>query len=381
MIQAVAVLPPGLEACGADELAALGADAIEARPRAVACRCDMATLYRLHLQARLPFRILRELARLPCRGPEDLHHGIADAIDWDRWLPPQRSLRVDVSGRAPGLMHSHITAVQVKNALVGRQLQRWGDRSRVDRHQPDLAIHIHLARGEAVLSLDGSGGSLHRRGYRPAVGDAPLKENLAAGLIALSGWDGSCPLVDPLCGSGTLLLEAACRHWRRAPGLQRPDGPRSWPLQHWADFDADLWRRERQAASGAALPVSPAGPPLLGLERDPAILEQARGNAARAGVAAALSLQQGDFRSLEPPDGPGVLVCNPPYGLRLGDEDALEALYGDLGSMVRERCSGWTLWLLSGNPRLTRALRLRASRRIPVSNGGINCRWLRYEIR
>jgi putative N6-adenine-specific DNA methylase len=380
-----AVVPPGLEEPAAAELLALGAAEVRPLRRAVACRTDLATYYRLHLRARLPFRLLRQLATFPCRSRDDLHAGVQAAADWGRWLPPERSLRVEASGSLPGLNHSHYTALQVKNALVDLQRQRWGARSAVDLEDPDLCLHLHLSAGrpgqtpQAVLSLDGSGVSLHRRGYRPAMGLAPLKENLASGLIALTGWDGSVPLADPLCGSGTLLIEAAAMALGRAPGLDRP-----FSLQRWPDFTAALWQREVEAARALERQSLADGrplAPLLGLEHDAAVLEQARHNAAAAGLAPWLDLQRGDCRAFQPPPGPGVLVCNPPYGERIGEADALEALYADLGAMVKERCSGWTLWLLSGNPQLTGALRMKASRRIPVSNGGIDCRWLRYDIR
>jgi putative N6-adenine-specific DNA methylase len=390
-----AVVPPGLEEPAAAELVALGASEVRPLRRAVACRTDLAGFYRLHLGARLPFRFLRELARFPCRDRRELRRGVQAAADWDLWLPPERSFKVEASGSLPELNHSHYTALEVKNALVDRQRQRWGERSTVDLHAPDLCLHLHLSPtggGTAILSLEGGGGSgagsLHRRGYRAAMGLAPLKENLAAGLIALTGWDGSVPLVDPLCGSGTLLLEAAALALGRAPGLEANPAaaprPRPFGFQRWPDFDAALWRLEVASAAGRQRATLADGRPLapiLGLERDPQVLEQACANAAAAGLADRLQLQQGDFRALIPPSGPGVLVCNPPYGVRLGTDDDLEALYADLGRMVRERCSGWTLWLLSGNPELTGALRLKASRRIAVSNGGLDCRWLRYEIR
>lgn len=488
-----AVVPPGLEEVAAAELVSLGAEDVRPLRRAVACRTDLAGFYRLHLRARIPFRFLRELARFPCRGRRDLHQGIQNAADWDHWLPPEASFKVEASGSLPELNHSHYTALEVKNALVDLQRQRWGSRSTVNLEDPDLALHLHLSSGRpfgsggpiqpgnpygggrgnsgqgnsgrggrgrgstgnnedlgggmAILSLEGGGSSLHRRGYRAAMGLAPLKENLAAGLIALTGWDGSVPLVDPLCGSGTLLLEAAAMALGRAPGLKpavpatrpspqwresaldsaalagaaspfseaaglppetpapagaggiveaigfRGNGgpdtpaaaprPRTFSFERWPDFDAGLWWREVEAAAAQARPgradSSPV-PPLVGIEQDPEVLAQARANAAAAGLAQYLRLEPGDFREFSPPPGPGILVCNPPYGARLGQDDDLEALYGDLGRMVRERCGGWTLWLLSGNPALTGALRLKASQRIAVSNGGIDCRWLRYEI-
>jgi len=388
-----AVVPPGLEEVAAAELTALGAEAVRPLRRAVACRSDRAGFYRLHLRARIPFRFLRELARFPCHGRAELYRGVQNAADWEQWLPPEASFKVEASGSLPELNHSHYSALEVKNALVDLQRQRWGRRSLVDLEDPDRVLHLHLSPGRpgqggtAVLSLEGGGGSLHRRGYRAAMGLAPLKENLAAGLIALTGWDGSQPLVDPLCGSGTLLLEAAAQALGRAPGLlgppQRPQ-PRRFCFERWPDFDPLLWQREVAAAAALSRSGLADGrplAPLLGLERDPAVLAQARANAEAAGLADWIELRQGDFRELVPPPGPGILVCNPPYGARLGAEDNLESLYADLGRTLKDSCPGWTLWLLSGNPSLTVALRLKASRRLPVSNGGIDCRWLSYELR
>jgi putative N6-adenine-specific DNA methylase len=303
---------------------------------------------------------------------------------------------VEASGSLPELNHSHYTALQVKNALVDWQRQRWGARSMVNLEDPDLSLHLHLSPagrgggvgGTAILSLEGDGGSLHRRGYRAAMGLAPLKENLAAGLIALTGWDGSVPLVDPLCGSGTLLLEAAAAALGLAPGMLFDRGgkprPRRYGFEGWPDFEAGLWRQEVDAAIATLKPDLAAGRPLapvVGRERDPAVLEQARANATAAGLADQVQFQQGDFRDFVPPPGQGLVVCNPPYGARLGADADLEALYADLGRLLKERCGGWTLWLLSGNPALSGALRLKASRRVAVSNGGLDCRWLRYDLR
>jgi len=384
-IQATAVVPPGLEEAAAAELAALGAEAAKPLRRAVGFCCDLATFYRLHLQARLPFRILRQLASFPCHSRDDLYDGIQRAIDWDQWLPPERSFRVDASGSAPGLNHSHYSALQVKNALVDWQRQHWGARSSVELDSPDLSLHLHLGGGLASLSADGSGSSLHRRGYRARMGLAPLKENLAAGLIRLTGWDGSVPLADPLCGSGTLLIEAAAMALGRAAGLEAAtDQERTLALQRWCDFDPALWQQELQAARALARETLADGRPLaavVGSDADPEVIEQARANAVAAGVAPWVSLQRAACRDFQPPPGQGIVVCNPPYGARIGADDDLELLYGELGSMVKERCSGWTLWLLSGNPELTGALRMKASRRVPISNGGIDCRWLRYDIR
>ena len=374
-LEGVAVLPQGLETLGCDELVALGAHGVQPMRRAAAFQADMSCLYRLYLQSRLPFRLLREIAAFRCQGRNDLYDGIRIALNWEQWLPPSMSFRVDVTGTAPGLNHSHYSALQVKNALVDLQRELWGERSSINLDHPDLALHLHLNRGGAVLSLDGSGGSLHRRGYRAAMGAAPLKENLAAGLIRLTGWDGRVPLVDPCCGSGTLLIEAVTIALRQAPGLGRQFG-----LENWADFDSELWEREQHRARQRRRSDLDLAP-VVGYEQDPLVAEQARDNIRAAGLEGLISIQSGSFEQQTLPSGPGQLVCNPPYGSRIGANDDLEQLYRLLGSFLREQASGWQLWLLSGNASLTGALRLKANRRIPVSNGGIDCRWLNYVIR
>jgi putative N6-adenine-specific DNA methylase len=208
--------------------------------------------------------------------------------------------------------------------------------------------------------------------------------------MAITGWDGSVPLVDPFCGSATLLIEAVSRVLQRPPGLL--PGAALEPAHHaqarrfsclqWPDADLGLWRSEVVASAEQALAGSQQLlAPVIGLEQDPEVLEQARSNVAAAGLEAWIDLRQGDGCELIPPPGPGVLVCNPPYGERLGDEQALDALYHRFGRQLKDHCSGWSLWLLSGNAKLTRALGMKASRRVPVSNGGIDCRWLHYEIR
>ncbi|MFN9629859.1 MAG: class I SAM-dependent RNA methyltransferase [Cyanobacteriota bacterium] len=386
----IAVIPPGLEGVAAAELRQLGVTNPKPRRGSVSFWTDLPGLYKLHLRARLPFRFLRELSRFPCQSRSDLTQGVRQAIDWDSWLSPRQTLKVEVSGGTPALNHSHFTALEVKNALVDLQRQRWGTRSSVDRQNPDLVLHLHLHRhGEAVLSLDGGGGSLHRRGWRAAVGLAPLKENLAAGLIALTEWDGSCPLADPFCGSGTLLIEAACGALGRAPGLLspapgQPPRARDFSLRRWADFDPTLWQREVAAAHELARDTLADGrplAPLLGWDHNAEVLAQAQANAEAAGVAPWIRFELGDARTFTPPLGPGVIVTNPPYGERLGDREELEALYADLGLRLKQQAPEWTFWLLSGHPELTASLRLKATRRVPVSHGGTDCRWLRYDLR
>ena len=288
-VPCIAVLPQGLEAIGADELSVLGAKEVKPLRRAAAFDADMACLYRLHLQARLPFRLLREMSHFPCREREDLYDGIQQALDWEHWLHPSMSFRVDVTGTAQGLNHSHFTALQVKNAVIDRQRELWGERSSIDLEAPDLNLHLHLHRGEATLSLDGSGGSLHRRGYRAAMGAAPLKENLAAGLIRLCGWDGTTPLVDPLCGSGTLLIEAAAMALQLSPGFRR-----HFALESWADFDLNRCESERNRAKSRER-KNQTLPLIQGFEADPSIAAQARSNVQAAGLEHVVEIKTGSF--------------------------------------------------------------------------------------
>ena len=373
-MQVIAVLPQGLEEEGAKELVQLGAQSVKALRRSVSFEADMTCFYRLHLQSRLPFRFLREMARFHCDGPESLYAAIQNCVDWEKWLHPSMSFRVDVSGRCIGLTHSHFTALQVKNALVDLQRSIWKERSNVEIDNPDLCLHLHLNQSGGILSLDSSAGSLHRRGYRSAMGDAPLKENLAAGLVKITGWDGSVPLVDPLCGSGTLLIEAVSAAIGLAPGLNH-----SFLFEGWADFDLELWQEQKKLAKSSFCSQKKL-PLIVGCEQDPYIAEQAKSNIKAAGLQEFINIQNTHFREVVFPNEKGVILCNPPYGKRIGSNSDLKVLYSDLSNFIKNNASGWTLWLLNGNKELSNSICMKASRRFPVSNGGIDCRWLKYVI-
>ncbi len=373
-MRSIAVLPEGLEEEGKKELIELGAQSVTPLKRAVSFEADMACLYRLHLLARLPFRLLREIALLPCEEPKSLYYEVQNAFNWELWLPPSRSFRVDVTGTSKCLNHTHFTALQVKNALIDLQRGIWGKRSKIDLKDPDLCIHLHVNRNSAVLSLDGSGGSLHKRGYRAAIGEAPLKENLAAGLIRLTNWEKTTPLVDPMCGSGTFLIEAAYMAMNIAPGLRR-----TFAIEKWADFDIHLWEKEKaRAINQQTHSLAPAK--FLGCEQDSTTAKKARENIASAGLAEVIEIKTSSFQELLLPEDPGLLVCNPPYGKRLDSEKQLIELYSDLGNFAKKNASGWELWLLSGNRSLSRYLKMKCSKKHPINNGGIDCRWLNYKV-
>nr|AUG32647.1 putative RNA methylase family protein [Paulinella longichromatophora] len=378
LMKIIAVFPPGLELEGANEMIGLGAKDVHPLKRAVRAKVDMRCLYRLYLQARLPFRILRELTTFSCNSPQELYNNIQKAIEWEFWLHPSQSFRVKVTGSSENLTHSHYTALQVKNALVDLQMDLWNRRSLIDLETPDVCLHLHLDGTQAVLSVNGSSDSLHRRGWRANVGVAPIKENLAAGLINFTGWDGSTSLLDPLCGSGTLLIEAARKAIGRTPRLDQ-----NFILKNWADFDAHIWLEAKNDVSQGELNAISTFKiaSIIGIEKDEKTFEQALLNAELAGVSDFIEFKNEDFRSYRPSTKPGVIVCNPPYGIRLDTMDGLKNLYSELGLTVKQNYTGWQMWLLSGNSTLTGAIRMKASRNYSVSNGGIDCRWLNYKIR
>ncbi|KGG16889.1 MULTISPECIES: THUMP domain-containing class I SAM-dependent RNA methyltransferase [unclassified Prochlorococcus] len=370
----LAVLPQGLEEAGSVELKNLGATSVSSSRGSVRCKVDLACFYRLHLQARLPFRFLREISQFPCINQESLYTGVQNAFDWSKWLKPSTSFRVDVTGKTGDLNHSHFTALQVKNALVDLQRSIWGKRSDINLHCPALCIHLHLFSGYGILSLDTSATSLHRRGYRAAMGIAPLKENIAAGLIKLSNWNDSLTLLDPFCGSATFLLEAASISRGIASGLNR-----EFLFQTWPDFDKSLWINERSIAKTLFLPQKKL-PRIVGYEENLQIANQAKDNILSAGLNKDIEIISADFTKIRFPQLPGVIVCNPPYGKRIGKFNDLKTLYQEFGQFLKEYASGWDLWLLNGNAKLSNFLGMKCSRRFPVSNGGIDCRWLHYKI-
>ena len=371
----VASISQGLEKEGAKELIELGAKSVKASRRHILFEADMACLYRLHLRTRLSFRFLRELCRFPCHSPHELYGGVQTLIDWKNWLHPQKSFRVDVTGFGEGLSHTHFTALQVKNAIIDFQREHWGFRSSIDLSNPDICFHLHLANNQAVLSVDGTNSSLHKRGYRPAVGIAPIKETLAAGLIRMTEWDGTIHLVDPMCGSGTFLIEAVST----VLGLpSRMD--RKFLFKNWPDFDISLWDKELRMVQKMKT-IKRKLPKIIGCEVDAMIAHSAIDNIRKAGLENYIEIMNCPFQEFQLPSGLGLLICNPPYGKRIGDEKELPDLYKELGEFCKKQASGWDLWLLNGNPKLSKYVGMRANRRFQVNNGSIDCRWLNYKIK
>lgn len=368
-----ATVAPGLEAIAAEELTQLGAQSVETHFSGVAFQGDRRLLYQVNLWGRTLFRVLVPLTEFPCTSAKQLYQEVR-SIPWDKYLTPEDSLAVDCTGKNRALNHSHFSALQVKNAIVDQQREQFGSRSSVELDSPNLRINLHIHRDRATLSLDSSGSSLHRRGYRAAVGTAPLKETLAAGILKLARYSPELPFLDPLCGSGTLPLEAALQAANIAPGLFRE----RFGFENWPDFDATLWQTLKDEAQAARQDTCPAY--IGGSDWDDNILEQARRNAAAAGVSQQIEFRYQDIRDLEAPSDRGLLICNPPYGERLGDVQELRSFYRLLGDIFKQQFKGWTAYVFTGNRELAKEVGLRPARRIPLSSGGLDCRLLEFEL-
>ncbi|MBD1850044.1 THUMP domain-containing protein [Leptolyngbya sp. FACHB-711] len=373
MNQYFATVARGLESLATQELEQLGAHSVEPKFCGAAFEGDRALLYRVNLWARLPFRILMKLREFPCQNAEDLYQGI-QKIDWSVYLTPDLTLAVTATGKTTQLNHTHFTALQVKNAIVDQQQEQFGDRSNVELQDPDVRINVHLDRDSCTVSLDSSGNSLHRRGYRPAVGVAPLKESLAAALIQLSGWQPEQMFYDPLCGSGTLPLEACLKSLNIAPGLFRE----RFGFETWLDFDLDLLESLVEDAESSQREKVAA--PIWGSDRDETVIEQAMVNARNCGVSDQVWFSRMDLSEVEPPTDSGVLFCNPPYGERLGRDSDLGAFYRQLGDVLKQRFKGWTAFVLSGNKELAQSIGLKSSQRFAVYNGTLPCQLMKYEL-
>ncbi len=372
--------PKGLESLLADELRTLGADGVRETRAGVAFSGDLRTGYRACLWSRLASRVLLALARFPVDSPDALYRGV-QTIDWSRHLRADGTLAVDCSGSAPGITHTNFGALKAKDAIVDQLRTQSGQRPDIAPERPDLRVNVHLHRNEATLSIDLSGESLHRRGYRTEAGEAPLKENLAAAILLRAEWpdisqrDGV--LIDLMCGSGTLLIEGALMAGDIAPGLTRD----YFGFLYWLGHDAQAWEalladaRARRTDGFAKLP------PIRGYDQDARAIRTARANAARAGVGDAIHFEQRTLVDCAPePATHGLIIVNPPYGERLGEADELPALYRQLGEQLRQNFSGWRAAVFTGNPELGRHMGLRAKRYHTLFNGSIECRLLHFDI-
>jgi putative N6-adenine-specific DNA methylase len=363
----------GVEPVLAEELRALGAADIEPGRGGVAFGGDQALLYRTNLWLRTAIRVLRPILEADVASPDELYDAVR-SFDWSNYLTPEHTLAVDCNVRDSQITHSKYAALRVKDAICDQFVDRIGRRPSVDVEEPMVGLNLHVYRDHAVLSLESSGESLHKRGYRPILTRAPLNEALAAALVLRTGWKGDVPFADPLCGSGTLAIEAAWLALRRPPGLTR----RRFGFQGWMDYDVRLWTTLRDEARQGVLKALPA--PILGSDVRGDAVAFSIDNARAAGIGHLLRFEKANVRDFRPYGPPGILLCNPPYGERIGEEKDLFGLYHILGEVFAERCRGWTAFVFTGNPRLARAIGLKPVEEVPLFNGKIPCRLLRFEM-
>lgn len=364
----------GIEPVLADELRALGAAEVTPGRGGVQCVGDQALLYQANLWLRTAVRVLWPVLEADVTSPEELYDAIR-TVDWSDYLTPEHTLAVDCNVRDSHLTHSHYAALKTKDAICDQFVERCGRRPSVDTETPLVGFNLHVYRDHAVLSLDSSGESLHKRGYRPVLTKAPLNEALAATIVQMSGWQPETPFVDPMCGSGVLPIEAAWLALRRPPGLTR----KRFGFMGWLDYDVGLWTALRDEARRGV--HNRLAAPILGYDVRRDAIGHAVTNSRAAGIGHLLRFDRRDIQDFTPPEGPpGTIVCNPPYGERIGEEAELEGLYETMGKVFRERCSGWNVCVFTSNPHLARCLGMKPETETPLFNGRIPCRLLRFAI-
>jgi len=375
--------PKGLDGLLLDEAQALGLEQARAQVSAIRGQGTLETAYRLCLWSRLANRVLLVLSRFTVTNADTLYDGVA-AIDWSEHLEPNGTLAVEFSGKGSGIDNTHFGALKVKDAIVDGLRRVSGQRPSIDKVRPDVRIHVHLDRGEATVSLDLSGHSLHQRGYRLQQGAAPLKENLAAAILIRAGWPQLAAqggaLADPMCGVGTFLVEAGLMAADIAPNLKREH----WGFSNWLGHIPAVWNRLIDEAEDRAV-AGLARPPLWirGYEADPRLIQPARNNIERAGLGDWIKVYQGEVASFEPrPDKnqTGLVICNPPYGERLGDEASLLYLYQNLGERLRMSCLNWRAGVFTGAPELGKRMGIRSHKQYAFWNGALPCKLLMFEI-
>jgi putative N6-adenine-specific DNA methylase len=364
--------PRGLEAPLAAELDALGASEITTTDGGAAFAGPLQLAYRANLESRLASRILWRVGQGAYRDEQDVYD-LAKALDWPRWFRVDRTLRVDIAASRSPLTSLEFATLRIKDAVCDRHRAAGGVRPSISKDRPDVRVHAYLTATDASFYLDTSGEPLFKRGYRRETADAPLRENLAAGLLRLAGWQPGTPLLDPMCGSGTIAIEAAMIALDLAPGLKRTFG-----FQKLAWYDGPAWQRIKQAAQRRARPPGPLS--IWASDDDATAIHQCSANIAAAGIEGTIVVERADALTRIAPAPAGVIVSNPPYGVRLADSGALPALYPQLGDALKQRYAGWTAYLLSGDTRLPKLIGLKASRRTPLFNGAIECRLYEYRL-
>ncbi len=377
MLQASGTFPQtattlfSLEPTLASELKALGARDITVENRAVTYMADKAFLYRANLCLRTALRILVPLRSFAAKTDVQLYKKVR-AIDWQNYLSLGKTFLVDTVVNSPHFTHSHYVALKVKDAIVDQFRDKTGQRPSVDLDHPDIRVNVYIDGSECIISLDSSGESLHRRNYRVETIEAPINEVLAAGMVLLSGWDRQSSFTDPMCGSGTILIEAAMYAKNIAPGIHRRD----FGFTTWLDFDEDLWQNIRREVR---LQKRDIDFPIIGADRSPKALSYARKNITTSGLEEDIRLSNQSFQQREPGTDEGMVIMNPPYGERMKTED-INNFYSQIGDTLKKQYAGHTAWILSANKEALKHIGLRTSKRFTLYNGPLKCKYHKYEM-
>ena len=367
-----ATCPRGLERVLADELEAFDAQGVRAVGGGVFFRGEWFLCYRANLESRTASRILWRITGGPYRDEQDIYR-IAFAPRWTDWFEPTRTIRIDVSAIKSSLTSLNFVTLKIKDAVCDKVRLLSRRRPNVDTRAPDIPIQAHLTDRDFTLYLDTTGEPLFKRGLRRRTGEAPLRENLAAGILRLAGWQPGIPLLDPMCGSATILIEAALLALDIAPGLGR-----QFAFEKFKNFDARRWRELRRKIAVRQKPKRLLA--IYGSDIDPTALQAARANLAAAGVAECVTLECANVLDITPPASEGIILSNPPYGVRLGEQQRLAEFYPRLGDLLKKRFTGWRVYFLSADMRLPKLIRLAVSRRVPLFNGALECRLFEYKM-
>lgn len=357
--------PRGLEAPLSQELDQLKCQDIRAVDGGVACKGGMEQVYRINLHSRTASRVLLRLTKSGYRNEQDIYKA-AKNIRWTDWFDLEQTFKVKVEGKRAQVKSLDYVGLKIKDAVCDVFRDACGARPSVGKIRPDIRIHAFIDERDIQIFIDTSGEALFKRGYRQDTGEAPMRENLAAGLLLLAGYDGTQPFQDPFCGSGTIVIEAAWIATRRAPGLMRRFG-----FEKLKNFDAALWKKLQHEAETQ---IRPAPAPISGSDNDRHMIRAAVANAQAAEVDTFIRFEVKDAQDSRPNGEGGILISNPPYGVRLAEVQALQALYPQLGAWLKQHYAGWLAGMFTGDRDMPKFMRLSPKRKIPLYNGNLDCR-------
>jgi len=364
--------PRGLEKILTDELASFGATQLVTTEGGVGFSGDWTLCYRVNLESRISSRVLWRVKETHYRTEQDIYKAVFD-LQWPRWFNVSHTLRVNTTAIRCPLKSLEFITLLVKDAICDRFRAHCNERPSVDTLTPDVRIHVFIEDEKLMLYLDTSGEPLFKRGVRSHTNIAPIRENLAAGILRLSGWTPGTPLLDPMCGSGTFLIEAVQMALNIQPGIAR-----HFAFEKLLNFDAPKWEALRAQAIAAQIPPTPLE--VYGSDLYGDALKTARRNLQEAGLSECVELKQANVLEIAAPADHGVLVANLPYGERMGELDELLALYPKLGDALKQKFGGWTAYLFTADRAILKKMRLSPSKRTPLFNGAIECRLLEYKI-